>query len=451
MSTIVANPTLPKAKRVHPLRTPAVKSLMDDCVHCGLCLPKCPTFNDLGNENDSPRGRIRLMVGLAERVIRPTPTVVRHLDQCLDCRACETACPSGVAYGELLEAARRDLRDEPRESGGPLVSRLVEHLIYGVLPDVRRFRRALRWARFTHDIGLSAFLRESGLTAVLGRLGQMEAMLPALPAHPPDDVPALSPARTPRRARVAMFLGCAGEVLFPDTNRATVRVLQRNGCDVLCPEQQACCGAIHQHGGRTEAAADLLRRNIDAFEQMAREHGAFDAVVVNAAGCGAMLKQAGAALADDPAYAARAADFASRIRDISEFLTALSMTPPHGRLKLRVAYHDPCHLCHAQGVRAQPRQMLRAIRGLELLNLYESEVCCGAAGSYGITQPELSGRLARRKLAAVQRLPAVDAVATGNVGCILQLLQHSRAAGRPLSVRHPIDLLDEAYRSGDYA
>lgn len=418
-----------------------------DCVHCGLCLPNCPTYAQLGDENDSPRGRVYLMRKLAEKQLEPTDRVVRHLDRCLDCRACETACPSGVRYGSLIEATKAVLQARRPHAPRRLADRLLDHFMYHVIPDRRRLIRWMTAARLAEESGLRAFLGQSGLLACLpGPLARLEGLLPgAGAAGRPDEMPTHhGPAGRPR-AKVALFLGCVGEAVFPHTNRATLRVLLANECEVFCPSQQVCCGAIHHHAGRSDQARSLARRNVEVFAGLAQAVGGFDALVTNVAGCGAMLKQLPELLNGDQAYARPAERFADKVRDISEFLVGLPMKAPRGGRPEKLTYHDPCHLAHAQRIRRQPRDLLRSIPGLELVEMPESDFCCGAAGTYNLTQPELADGLARRKLANVDRLGGVETIATGNAGCLLQLMQHVRDTLRPYRVVHPIDLLDEAY------
>jgi len=402
------------------------------CIHCGLCLENCPTYVQLGVEMDSPRGRIVLMRGVMDSTIESSAHVRLHIDQCLGCRACESACPSGVQYAHLLERFRAQERYRVGHS-----SRFLDYLLYSVFPDRRRLGRWLALGRMSRAIGFDALVDELGLRRLLPAwLRQLEAMLPE---HPPQVEPlrTMYHATGAARGSVALFIGCIGEAMFGGTNRATVRVLNRNGLEVSCPIEQVCCGAIHAHGGRMSDARNLARRNIAAF-------GGDDPIVTNIAGCGAMLKEYGRILADDEGFAGPAADFSRRVRDISECLSGLSVSPPPASLNARVTYHDPCHLCHAQGIRREPRDLLRSIPGLELVELAESELCCGAAGTYNLTQPELSRELAERKLARIAETGA-SIVATGNAGCILQLRAAALRAGRAIEVVHPIELLDRAY------
>jgi glycolate oxidase iron-sulfur subunit len=410
-----------------------------ECVHCGLCTASCPTYLVTSNENDSPRGRIYLMRAVTDGRAGASDDVRKHLGLCLDCRACETACPSGVKYGQLIEPYKIALQASRSPGGTGRVGWLLRAILHHLFPYPRRVRLALAPVRALKAVGLYGLLEKSGLFRILPRgLQGMATMLPTrLPRA--EHLPEWLPAMGPRRARVALFTGCVSDVMFPATNAATARVLQRNGCDVLVPRTQACCGAIHYHSGAERPALDLARRNVQAFP-----FDDVDAVIVNAAGCGAMLKEYGHLLqATDPDASAR---FAAKVRDVAEFLIELGPVPPTGSVPLDVAYHDACHLCHAQKVRSQPRQLLAMIPGLRLVPLAESEVCCGAAGTYNLTQPEMSRQLGERKLAHIEQTGAA-VVATGNVGCILQIARIARDAGNPVDVVHPIDLLDRAYTS----
>lgn len=399
-----------------------------DCVHCGLCLSACPTYRELGTEMDSPRGRIYLMKALEEGTSVLTPDIARHLDLCLGCRACETACPSGVRYGELIESARSFVEQHHHRS---LVDRWRRAAITTVFPHPQRLRLLFGPLRLLERVGILALLRSVSTHA---------AMLPPLGDLAP--VKELTPARGPERSRVDLLTGCVAQVMFAGTNAASVRVLARNGCRVSAPAAQVCCGALYLHAGKHQEALRCARRNLDVFAADA------DAIIANAAGCGAMLKQYGELLADDPLYAARARSFSSRVRDITEFLADLPLVPPVGGLSARVTYHDACHLVHGQGVREAPRRLLRQIPGLELVELRDADTCCGSAGSYSLTEPAMARRLAERKVANI-RATGASCVAAANPGCVLQIHAALQRAGLPIRVRHPVELLDEAY--GDRA
>jgi len=415
-----------------------------DCVHCGLCLSQCPTYSELGDENDSPRGRIYLMRSLSEGRLQPSARVLEHLDLCLDCRACESACPSGVRYGSLIESMRGQLQDAGIIPAKTWAERLLDKFMFNIFPHPKKLSRWLWLARLGQAIGMNEFLHQSGLADLLpGPLAKMEAMLPPH-IEPCDPMPQHTMPSGKVRARVALFRGCVSESIFGPTNRATLRVLLANDCEVFVPDAQGCCGAIHHHGGRHHDAEQMAKDNIDAFEAL----GDIDAVVTNVAGCGTMLKDYGELLYHDPVYAERARRFVAKMKDINEFLAALPIYPPTHPILAKVTYHEACHLCHGQQIRKQPRTLLQAIPGLDLVELAESEWCCGAAGTYNLTQPEMSARLAQRKLANIDETGA-DIVATANTGCLMQLMQHARAGSKPYRIVHPIDLLDVAYGNRD--
>lgn len=415
------------------------------CVHCGLCTSACPTYLETGDENDSPRGRIYLMRGVVDGRIALTDTVKHHLELCLDCRACETACPSGVQYGRLIEPFRVEMQQRELAAGDPQANGWFQKFIlYGLFPYASRLRWALAPARWTQRLGLDRMAEGLGLTKLLPKqLQRMQSLLPKLPPPTPRLPEVLSPVGK-RRARVALFTGCVADAMFGPTNWATARVLQHNGCEVVVPRNQVCCGAIHYHSGAGEPALQLAQQNAAAFNV-----DDVDAVIINVAGCGSMLKDYGhvaheLAPADD-ATRQRLDKFAHKVKDVSEFLMSLGPVAPTGEIKLRATYHDACHLCHAQKIREQPRDLLSLVPGLELVPLAESEICCGAAGSYNLTQPEMAAQLGRRKLENILKTNA-QAVITGNAGCSLQLQMQLRQAGHDIWVAHPMDVLDLSYR-----
>jgi glycolate oxidase iron-sulfur subunit len=408
-----------------------------ECVHCGLCTASCPTYIETCNENDSPRGRIYLMRAVADRRLAMGPGVREHLELCLDCRACESACPSGVQYGKMIEPFKIALQSSA--TGRERTSLLERLILHHLFPYPSRVKWALLPARILQRIGLLDWAERAGLTRLLPpTLRRMQAMLPKLSGSP-GQLPEMLPAIGPKRARVALFLGCVADAMYPETNAATARVLQQNGCEVLVPRGQVCCGAIHYHSGVERPALDLARRNLEVFAA-----AGVDAIIVNAAGCGAMLKDYAHVLPAESHDAA--ARFVAKVKDISEFLVALGPIAPRGSLPLKVTYHDACHLCHGQQIRSQPRALLAMIPGLELVPLEETENCCGAAGTYNLTQPEMSERLGRRKMDNIEATGA-RMVVTGNVGCILQIARKIKERRRPIEVTHLVDLLDRAYRA----
>jgi glycolate oxidase iron-sulfur subunit len=412
------------------------------CVHCGLCLPYCPTFSLLGTEMDSPRGRIFLIKSLAEGRIALTESTAQHLDLCLGCRACETVCPSGVPYGQLIEAGRAEI--ERRRPGGP-ARRLFRWANFSLLlAHPRMLSLAAAGLRLYQQSGLRRLARASGLLRLLpGKLADWEPLLPDLPpAADRTRLPEVIPAEGTKRAKVGLLTGCIQQVAFGPQNRATARVLARNGAEVLVPRGQACCGALHAHSGEHETALDLARRTIAVFE----ESGA-DYVVVNTSGCGAHMKAYGTLLEDDPAWRDRARRFAERVRDVSEFLAAEPLRGPLREVRRTVTYHDPCHVVHGQKISRPPRALLAQIPGLTLVDLKEADWCCGSAGTYNLTQPEMARRLQERKVANIEATRA-DAVVTSNPGCIIQIAQGLRAAGTPIDVLHIVEVLDQAYGGG---
>ncbi|MGE0608777.1 MAG: (Fe-S)-binding protein [Pirellulales bacterium] len=410
-----------------------------DCVHCGLCTAACPTYAELGNENDSPRGRIYLMRSVTDVRLALNDEVRRHLELCLDCRACETACPSGVQYGKLIEPFRVAM-EQSADAATPAKSSdwFHRYILFGLFPYPDKLRKALAPARLAQKLGLMGLLQNTPLLKLLPpRLRQLVAMLPP-PRKEEKPLPEVLPAIGRRRARVALFTGCVGDVMFRHTNWATARVLQQNGCDVVVPSAQVCCGAIHFHAGSSPPAREMADLNEQAFD-----YQGVDAVVANIAGCGSMLKDYGHHWHDE--LQPQRAAFAAKVRDVNEFLDSLGLIPPEGNIPLTVTYHDACHLAHAQKVREAPRNLLAQIPGLTLKDLPETELCCGAAGTYNLTEPEMAGRLSRRKLRNILGTGA-ELVVTANAGCILQIAREARQQGQRLGVMHPVELLDYSYR-----
>ncbi|HEY7428975.1 MAG TPA: (Fe-S)-binding protein [Gemmataceae bacterium] len=410
--------------------------LFMDCVHCGLCLSSCPTYVETGNENDSPRGRIYLWRAVTDGRAELGDEVRRHLDLCLECRACESACPSGVQYGKIIGSYKRDAA----RLGAvfPTLNGVQRWMLFHLTPYARRMRWALAPLRLAQRLGLSGVVRSMG-RLLPPSLRRMQDIVPRLAPHY-GRLPELLPAEGRRRARVALFVGCAADAFFPQTTLATARVLQRNGCEVWVPRTQACCGALHYHAGLVEPARQFATTNCAAFgEQLAQ----VDAIINNAGGCGPVLKEYGHLLEQTPS-AEIAPAFAAKVRDISEFLVELGPVAPQHPLKIKATYHDACGLSHAQKIRRPPRQLLEMIPGLELVPLPESEHCCGAAGSYNLTEPEMSEQLGRRKAGNILDTGA-RAVFTGNVGCLLQIARYLREQHPDFWVAHPVDALWASY------
>lgn len=406
-----------------------------DCVHCGLCTAACPTYVELGNENDSPRGRIYLMRAVTDGRLGLTSEARRHLELCLDCRACETACPSGVQYGQLIEPFRVAMEQDGdgRQKTNDWFHRWI---LFGMFPYPNRLHMSLIPARIAQALRLDKLVLATGLWKLLpSRLGRLVTMLPKLQKTPPP-LPHVLPAKGERRARVGLFIGCVADVMFRETHWATARVLQENGCEVIVNHTQQCCGAIHLHAGSEDPAREFADNNVESFDDV-------DAVIVNVAGCASMLKDYGHHWQDDKQPAREA--FASKVKDVHEFLDELGFIAPEGALNLTATYHDACHLAHAQQIREQPRNLLEQIPGLKLVELLESELCCGAAGTYNLTEPEMAGRLGKRKMNNIKSTGA-RVVVTANAGCLMQIACEARMQGEVLKIMHPMELLDLSYR-----
>ena len=415
---------------------PPSRELIDQCVHCGFCLPACPTYVLWREEMDSPRGRIYLMKMTAEGAALIDETWVSHFDACLGCMACMTACPSGVDYAKLIEATRAQIE---RRYARPAAEKRFRRFLLSTFTHPNRLRALLLPLGLYQKSGLQALVRRLGILKLLPeRWRTMEALLPQIP--PQKTLPELIPAQGKPRCRVGLLLGCVQRVFFPHVNAATARVLAAEGCQVLVPAAQPCCGALPVHVGEEGQALRLARQTIDVFEK-----AQVDAVIINAAGCGSNVKEYGHLLRDDTEYAARAKAFAAKCRDVSEFLAELEPRATRHPLRLRVAYHDACHLQHAQGIRTQPRTLLGRIPQLELLEISESAICCGSAGIYNLVQPEAAAELGDRKVSHILTLNA-DILVSGNPGCLLQLQSALARAGQKLPVRHIVELLDASIR-----
>ncbi len=483
-----------------------------DCIHCGLCLSQCPTYAENGVEADSPRGRIYLMRALFEQRIEPTPDVVAHLDSCLGCRGCETACPSGVQYGYLLEGTRAHLRES-----GVKKSRKDAFILKAAemtFPFPNRLEPLLFPIRLLRNTGVLPLLRKLGVMKLFGQLGDLEMLLPPLPAPGRrHQFAAKWAAQGERTANVGMLTGCVMPVMLPHVNEATARVLTRAGCEVSAPKNQVCCGAMHAHTGAMETAKSLARTNIEAFEKWQKTNGEWDAFIVNAAGCGSALKEYPHWFKGDAKWEARAQTLADKVRDVSEWLATppymerlaqrmnndadarldapangnsmdiaretlpnvggaatlhngdsagapaeqLLAEPANANLtddvtlpraqsssdKLTVTYHDACHLAHGQGIRAAPRDLLAMLPDAQIIPLVESEMCCGSAGTYNITQPAMANDLLKRKMEKIAQTGATICV-TGNPGCAMQLMLGAQKFGPRVQIKHPIELLDDA-------
>lgn len=410
---------------------------LDRCVHCGLCLNACPTYRELRLEMDSPRGRIFQMAQVTSGAATITPSYIEHIDLCLACRGCETACPSGVKYGRLVEAARAEIETTIRR---PWQIRLLRWMVF----------RELLASRFKlGTVGALLYLYQaSGLQRLVRTLGFLPQRLREVESLTPEiEAPfffgyygKVLPAEGERKYRVAFLAGCIANVSFARLNEATVRVLRKNGCEVSIPEKQTCCGALHVHSGLAAEARKLARRNIDALLE-----GGYDAIITNAAGCGSVLKEYGELLEGDPEYAAKALRFSVLMKDVNEFLASIDLSLEKRELPITVTYQDSCHLAHGQKIRLAPRKLLRSIPGLQFKEMRLSDLCCGSAGIYNVAHTNLSMALLEKKMDSINATGA-DVIVTANPGCMLQLRAGVRKFGRGQRVAHVVEILDQAYR-----
>lgn len=418
---------------------PPDNALIKDCVHCGFCLSACPTYVLWGEEMDSPRGRIYMMKKAANGEAALNERFARHMDNCLGCLACMTACPSGVQYEKLIEATRVQVeRHVPRSMGESIFRRML----FETFPYARRMRLLSLPLLVYQRTGLQLLVRASGLLKLLpARMQAMESLLPQVPMSLFRKMPAQVPATSKKRRRVGMLSGCVQQVFFSHVNAATARVLAAEGCEVVIPQQQECCGALMVHTGLEEDALVLARKMIAAFEAVN-----VDTIVINAAGCGSTMKQYGHLLRDDPAWAARAAAFSAKCKDIAEILCELESVAPRNPLPMRVAYHDACHLQHAQGVHREPRHLLRGIPEMEIAEIPEASLCCGSAGVYNLVNPEPANELGDRKVKNLMTTQA-QAVISANPGCLLQIMSGLRRNGHAeMPAFHMVELLDASIR-----
>lgn len=421
-------------------------SVVQQCMHCGLCLPTCPTYDETKLERNSPRGRISLMRAIADGRLEATEEFAKEMYFCLGCLACMTACPAGVNYAELFEHARAEA-EASGKLDTPSRSLIRNFTLRWLFMDLHRLQLLGFAMRLYQQLGIQAFIRKSGVMNLMPRrLRELESMTPTVQARFSAEL--ISPVTSPRgvrKYRVAVLTGCAQDLIFSDVNLDTVEVLARNGCEVITPPTQLCCGSLHAHNGELELSRTLARQQIDQFPP-----DQFDAIITNAAGCGSHLKHYSHLLADDPAYRERAKLWDARVKDIHEWLSQIGIATPQitSPEKQTVTYHEACHLCHGQKITSQPREVLRAIPGLKLVELPESNWCCGSAGIYNIIQPEMAGKLLERKLDHIQTTGA-RTVATGNPGCLLQIINGAQKRQLPLRMAHPVTLLAEAYRRED--
>lgn len=423
------------ASEVNLYDKPQQKDL-DKCVHCGLCLNACPTYRELRVEMDSPRGRIYQMAQVASGAAEISPSYIEHIDLCLACRGCETACPSGVQYGRLVEAARADIESKIKR---PWKERLIRHLVFRkLLPSRWNLTLAGALLYLYQATGLQRLVRTLGFLP--RKLRGAESLAPAV------ETPfffryygSVQPAEGVQRYRVAFLGGCIANISFARLNEATIRVLRKNGCEVSIPAGQGCCGALHVHAGLREEARELARRNIDALLD-----GNYDAILTNAAGCGSTLKEYGELLEHDPHYAEKALKFSARMKDVTEFLASIELNQNLHAIRKTATYQDSCHLSHGQKIRSAPRLLLASVPGLELREMQLSDLCCGSAGIYNVVHTDMSMALLEKKMASVNATGA-DVIVTANPGCMLQLAAGVKRFGRGQKVAHVVELLDEAY------
>ncbi|MGN6474289.1 MAG: (Fe-S)-binding protein [Mycobacteriales bacterium] len=415
--------------------TRSKRELIADCVHCGFCLPTCPTYLLWGEEMDSPRGRIYLMKNLLDGAPLDDSTV-GHFDACLGCMACVTACPSGVQYDALIETTRAEVEANTERKPA---DRALRRMIFSTFPYPGRLRALRPLLRAYQSTGAQRLVRKR----MRGTLTTRAGLVP--PLGPRQPIAEVTPAIGVKRMRVGMLLGCVQREFFPGVNAATARVLAAEGCEVLAPVHQQCCGALSLHSGREDEAVTRAKRLIESFEA-----AHVDVVVVNAAGCGSSMKEYGRLLAGEPAWAARAAKFSGKCRDVSELLAELGPVATRHPLPVVAAYHDACHLSHAQGVRAQPRELLAAVPGLELREIPEADICCGSAGVYNLLNPEPARALGERKAANV-RATGASLLVTANPGCLMQIDAALRRDGQPIALAHTIEVLDASIRGADIA
>jgi glycolate oxidase iron-sulfur subunit len=421
---------------------PPDPTLIDSCVHCGFCLSTCPSYRVIGKETDSPRGRIYLMDGVNEGEIPLSPATVEHFDSCLGCLACVTTCPSGVQYDKLIASTRLQVE---RNHDRPLPERLLRQLIFAVFPYPNRMRTLLRPLGLYQKSGLQKLVRSLGfLKQISPQLAAMESMLPKIsPQAFADTIPTFIPAEGEKRYRVGMLLGCVQRLFNPDVNDATVRVLTANGCEIVVPKAQGCCGALSHHQGQEDQAKMFARQMIDSFANTG-----VDAVVINASGCGHTLKEYAHILQDDPEYAEQAKEFVGKVKDVQEFLADVGLTAKLSPLQdkpLVMVYQDACHMLHGQKISIQPRQLLKQIPGVQLREPIDAALCCGSAGVYNILHPEVAEELGRQKVENLTNTQA-QIIASANIGCYVQISKHLELQNKTTPVLHPMQLLDYSIR-----
>lgn len=439
---LATNEAVPDESPSFDSSAPPKQSLIDACVHCGFCLPTCPSYRVIGKENDSPRGRIYLMDAINKGEVPLSPAAVQHFDTCLGCLACTTACPSGVQYDQLISSVRPQIqRNHPRS----IKQTAVRQLIFSLFPYPDRIRLLLTPLALYQKLGIAKLVQKTGLLKRISpNLAAMESLLPPVTTRCfADNLPEEIPSTTTKRYRVGMILGCVQRVFFSNVNEATARVLAANGCEIVIPRSQGCCSALPEHQGETAQAQALARQMIDSFEETGVEY-----VIINAAGCGHTLKEYSHILADDPAYAERAKVFAAKVRDVQEFLAEVGLTAQLHPLQddpLVTVYQDACHLLHGQKISRQPRQILQQIPGLTLREPLDAALCCGSAGVYNMLQPEIAQELGQMKATNLVKTGAT-LIASANPGCALQIKQSLEKQGEKVLLKHPMELLDLSIR-----
>ncbi|GGB57546.1 glycolate oxidase iron-sulfur subunit [Lentibacillus populi] len=406
-----------------------------DCVHCGMCLEACPTYQETGEEQNSPRGRVYLIKAVAEGKIDVNEAFAKPIFDCLDCRACETACPADVQVGALIEEARGQIRQAMPLTG--FAGALNKTALKGFFPHQTRLNKLGGLMRFYQKSGLQSVTRKTGLLNVIPKhLKEMESILPEVGKPVLGRYPEVIPPEGETKQRVGMLTGCIMDVMFSDVNEATIRVLTHNGFEVGLPKNQGCCGALHVHAGERETGKELAKRNVEAFKD-------YDKVLVNAAGCGCALQEYHELFRNDPEMLPLAEEFSAKVEDVSKFLYDHDFERPKAEVRTKVTYHDACHLAHGQGVRFEPRQLLKEIPGVEMVDMPDADRCCGSAGIYNLTHPEMAGALLERKIADVP--DNVEMISMGNPGCMLQMAMGVKKYGRSEKVVHTVQLLDLAY------
>lgn len=411
--------------------------IIQDCVHCGFCLSSCPTYLETGNELDSPRGRIHLIKAAAEGRIPMGTSLVKHLDLCLGCLACETACPSGVKYGSLIEMSRGQI--ERRFKRG-LGEKILRAFIFKIFPYPQRLKLLLPFVYLVKILGFKKIFPPALLNRVSLSVSSMFHMLPEVSSAFGETLLASYPALEERKKKVALLSGCVQGVFFPEINRATIEVLRASGCEVLVPQNQGCCGALSIHSGRLEEGRMFARRLVDLFAALD-----VDAVVINSAGCGSTMKEYAEILRGDPVYSEVAARLSEKTVDVMEFLSDTGIGAPLHPLDISVTYQDACHIVHGQRIRSAPRELLGSVPGLKFTEMPKSDHCCGSAGIYNIVQPEMSSELLSRKIREVEKTGA-DYLAVGNPGCIIQIRKGLTDSDSQTKVVHPVEILSWSLR-----